>query len=68
MLIVSNYTTRQIAEITGKSVETVRKWIRAGVLKARKPQGCRDHIVRKEDFERFWYGDDQPEPEHTSGE
>jgi len=45
--------------MTGKSVETVRKWIRAGVLKERKPPGCRDHIVRKEDFERFWDGEEE---------
>lgn len=45
--------------MTGKSVETVRKWIRTGLLKARKPHGCRDHIVKKEDFEMFWYGEPQ---------
>lgn len=57
MLIVSNYTTRQIAEITGKSVETVRKWVRTGVLKGRRPPGCRDVVIVKDDFERFWYGE-----------
>ena len=59
MLNVTNYNTQQIAEITGKSVETVRKWIRTGKLKGRKPPGCRDHVVRKEDFEAFWYGEPQ---------
>jgi excisionase family DNA binding protein len=59
-LELTNYTTRQIAEITGKSVETVRKWIRAGHLKGHKPPGCRDHVVKKEDFEKFWYGSVQP--------
>ena len=61
MLIVSNYTTRQIAEITGKSVETVRRWVRAGVLKGRRPPGCRDVVVTKADFDLFWYG----EAKHT---
>ena len=63
MLSIANYSTRQIAEMTGKSVETVRKWIRDGKLKGRKPPGCRDHIVRKEDFDQFWYGEPQPERE-----
>ena len=57
MLNLTNYTTRQVAEITGKTVETVRKWIREGKLKARKPAGCRDHVVMKADFEAFWYGE-----------
>ena len=60
-MIVTNYTTRQIAEITGKSVETVRTWIRTGKLKGRKPPGCRDHIVKKVDFDEFWYGEPQPD-------
>ena len=59
MLSITNYTTRQIAEMTGKSVETVRKWIREGKLKGRKPAGCRDHIVTKEDFEKFWYCEEE---------
>lgn len=56
MLNVTNYSAREIAEITGKSVGTVRVWIRAGKLKGRRPTGCRDYIVRRVDFERFWYG------------
>ena len=58
---VTNYTTKQIAVITGKSVETVRNWIRTGKLKGRKPPGCRDHIVKKVDFDEFWYGEPQPD-------
>ena len=61
---MTNYTTRQIAEITGKSVETVRTWIRTGKLKGRKPPGCRDHIVKKVDFDEFWYGEPQPDTSH----
>ena len=59
MSMLTNYTTQQIADITGKSVETVRKWIRAGNLKGHRPPGCRDYIVKKEDFEAFWYGEVQ---------
>lgn len=58
---MTNYSAREIAKITGKTVETVRMWIRAGKLKGRRPTGCRDYIVRKDDFERFWYGDTSPE-------
>lgn len=57
MLNVPNYSAREIAEITGKTTGTVRMWIRSGKLKGRRPKGCRDYIVRKDDFERFWYGD-----------
>ena len=42
-----------------KKPETVRGWIRNGKLKARKPPFCRDYIIRKDDFERFWYGEPQ---------
>ena len=53
---VTNYTTSQIAEMTGKSVETVRRWVRDGRLEGRKPPGCRDVLVNKDAFELFWYG------------
>lgn len=56
MLNLPNYSARDIAEITGKTVETVRMWIRAGKLKGRRPKGCRDYIVNKSDFDLFWYG------------
>ena len=56
---ITNYTTHQVAAEAGKSVETVRKWIREGKLKARKPAGCRDYLVKKEDFEKFWYGEEE---------
>lgn len=56
---MTNYSTQQIAEITGKSAETVRNWIRDGKLKARKPTGCRDYVVKKQDFDMFWYGEPQ---------
>jgi excisionase family DNA binding protein len=59
-LNITNYTTRQVAEMTGKSVETVRRWVRAGRLKGRKPPGCKDVIINKDDFEMFWYGATQP--------
>ncbi len=56
---VNNYTVKELAEITKRDVETVRKWIRKGYLKARKPPHCRDYIIRQDDFERFWYGEPQ---------
>ena len=56
---VNNYSVCDLAEITKKTPETVRKWIRSGKLKARKPPYCRDYIIRKDDFERFWYGEPQ---------
>ena len=52
--------------MTGKTVESVRNWIRNGRLKARRPPGCRDYVVQKEDFESFWYG--KPEAKLDKGE
>ena len=60
-MITANYTTQQVAQMTGRNVETVRIWIRDGKLKGRKPPGCRDYIVMKSDFELFWFGAIQPE-------
>lgn len=57
MLDVANYSVRDVANMTGKTVESVRNWIRNGQLKARKPPGCRDYIIRKADFDLFYYGD-----------
>lgn len=53
------YSVSDVVEITKKKPETVRGWIRNGKLKARKPPFCRDYIIRKDDFERFWYGEPQ---------
>ena len=52
--------------MTGKTVDSVRNWIRHGKLKARKPPGCRDYVIQKEDFDRFWFG--APELEPAKGE
>lgn len=51
------YSVKELAEITKKTPEMVRRWIRSGKLIARKPPFCRDYIIRKDDFERFWYGE-----------
>ena len=58
-MIVHEYSVRELSEITKKTPEAVRRWIRDGKLKARKPPYCRDYIIRQDDFERFWYGDPQ---------
>ena len=53
------YSVADVVEITKKNPETVRKWIRKGKLKARKPPFCRDYIIKQDDFEQFWYGEPQ---------
>ena len=58
MLDITRYSVKDVANMTGKTVETVRAWIAGGKLKARKPPGCRDYIIKKTDFDRFWFGDD----------
>ena len=58
---VTEYSTAEVAKMTKKTTEMVRRWIRTGRLKARKPPYCRDYIIRKEDFEAFWYGSQPPE-------
>ncbi len=61
MLSLTNYTAKQVAQITNKDEETIRKWLRSGKLKGRKPIGCRDWIIRKDDFDLFYYGELQPD-------
>ena len=65
---VTNYSVRDVAKMTGRTLETVRMWCRDGRLKARKPPGCRDYIIRKEDFERFAYADDNGNKEQAVNE
>ena len=42
-----------IAKMTGNESATVRKWCREGKLKAIKPAGTRDYLIKREDFESF---------------
>ena len=53
---VTNYTVQQVAKMTNKTVDTVRTWVRTGRLKGRKPPGCKNILINKDDFEMFWYG------------
>ena len=61
MLNVAELSVSEVVKITNKKPETVRRWIRDGKLKARKPPYCRDYIIREDDFNRFWYGEAQTE-------
>lgn len=63
MVNMDELSVMKVAKITKKKPETVRKWIHAGKLKARKPPFCRDFIIYKDDFERFWYGENPAETE-----
>lgn len=56
MLDVTNYTTKDVAKMTGRTVETVRLWINDGKLRARKHPGGRDYIISKTDFDNFMAG------------
>lgn len=60
MVNMDELSVIEVAKITKKTPETVRKWIHAGKLKARKPPFCRDFIICKDDFDRFWYGESEP--------
>ena len=55
------FTVKEVAERYKVDDRTVTLWIRTGKLKGRKPPGCRDHIVKKSDFDEFWYGEPQPD-------
>ena len=59
MLNVHEMSVRDVANVTKKTEDTVRRWIRSGKLKARKPPFCRDYIIRSDDFNRFWYGNEK---------
>ena len=60
---VTEMSVREIAKITKKTPEMVRRWIHSGKLKARRPPYCRDYIVKVQDFNLFWYGDENGDPQ-----
>jgi len=45
------YTTDDIADMLGFHAETVREWMREGIIPAIKIRGR--YRIRREDFERF---------------
>lgn len=55
----------EIAKITKKTPEMVRRWIHSGKLKARRPPYCRDYIIKRKDFNLFWYGNANGEQEQA---
>ena len=57
----AEYSVSDICKLTNKTAGTVRKWCKSGSLRARRPKGCRDYIINKRDFDRFWYGEPSSE-------
>ena len=60
---IIDYSVSDVCKLTGKTAGTVRKWCQSGILKARRPEGCKSYIIRKIDFDRFWYGEYKPPKE-----
>lgn len=50
------YDTNEVAEITGKGVQMVRRWIRNGDLKAAKVGGT--YFVTEREIKRAFFGID----------
>ncbi len=57
-------TVPEAAKRTGKSPETVRRWIRAGKLRAQK-HGTQ-HMIEEADLEEMRFEDTLPVPERWS--
>ena len=48
-----NYSLRQVADILGIKVRTVREWVRTGYLKAKKYDGKRFWVVSQSEIDRI---------------
>ena len=48
-----NYTLKQVADILGIKVRTVREWVKTGYLKAKKYDGKRMWFVTQSEIERI---------------
>lgn len=51
------YSTRELADMFGKDVETIRRWIRSGYLPARKMGGS--YYIEEEVLRRVLRGEDE---------
>lgn len=47
----SNFSVKEVAEFLGKDPKTIRRWIKAGELRAMKLG--RDWLISREDLKRF---------------
>lgn len=48
------FDTNEVAEITGKNVQVIRRWIREGALKANKVSGT--YYVTEREIKRAFFG------------
>jgi excisionase family DNA binding protein len=50
-------TQREVADLAGVEVRTVRRWVASGLLKQETPKGTRIARYRLEEVERFLRGE-----------
>ena len=52
-MIEKNYSIKQTAKLLGIQVRTVREWLRKGMIKAKKYEGCPMWFIPESEIERL---------------
>lgn len=52
-MIEKNYSIKQAAKILGIQIRTVREWIKNGMIKAKKYEGCPMWFIAESEIERI---------------
>lgn len=47
------YSVKEIAQLTFRTIGTIQKYIRQGILIAHIPDGKRDYVIYKKDLDSF---------------
>lgn len=52
-MIEKNYSIKQAAKLLGIQVRTVREWLRKGMIKAKKYEGCPMWFISESEIEKI---------------
>lgn len=52
-MVEKNYSIKQAAQTLGITVRTVREWLRKGMIKAKKYEGCPMWFIPESEIERI---------------
>ena len=52
-MVEKNYSIKQAAQTLGITVRTVREWLRKGMIKAKKYEGCPMWFIPESEIERL---------------
>lgn len=52
-MVEKNYSIKQAAQTLGITVRTVREWLKKGMIKAKKYEGCPMWFIPESEIERL---------------